>query len=76
MYVDIHWMYGAGVTSHLVSLGLRYWVCELCALDDLKLSFLKEGWIGKINPCLVWEVRAPQSPSTFLIACVLFCCPV
>lgn len=75
MYVDVHWMYGAGVTSHLVSLGLRYWVCELCALDDLKLS-LKEGWIGKINPCLVWEVRAPKSPNTFLIACVLFCCPV
>ena len=46
MYGDVHWMYGVGVTSHLVSLGLSYWACELCALDDLMLSFLKEGWMG------------------------------
>lgn len=76
MYGDVHWIYGVGVTSHLVSLGLSYWACELCALDDLMLSFLKEGWMGKINPCLVWGVRAPKSPNDFLVACVLFCCPV
>ena len=73
MYGDVRWMYGVEVTSHLVSLGLTYWVCELCALDDLKLSFLKEGWMGEINPCLVWRVRAPKSPNVFLVAYVLLC---
>lgn len=73
MYGDVRWMYGVEVTSHLVSLGLTYWVCELCALDDLKLFFLKEGWMGEINPCLVWGVRAPKSPNVFLVAYVLLC---
>ena len=30
MYGDVHWIYVVGVTSHLVSLGLSYWACELC----------------------------------------------
>lgn len=74
------------VTSHLVSLGLSYWIGKTFGLDDLKLSYsvskmsLKEkdgrNEDGKLwgKSCHVWfgGVRS-QSLKFFLIVYVLPC---
>lgn len=78
------------VTSHLVSLGLSYWIGKTFGLDGLKLSYsgskmsLKERKMeemkdGKLwgKSCHVWfgGVRS-QSLKFFFIVYVLPCCLV